>query len=168
MADEAEMSVSIKFEGEKAHSLLDTLGQEADKPTPDRLAGGLADMVVREYINSLNQNDSRVTGTAERSIESRHMGTGKYGVYIASYLDQVDQGTSASERDEEVQGNSRLIAAAHKYGMSPYALARAINQRGTRAYPFKKQAIETASSKAGDVAREELQELQDKLERAKR
>jgi len=165
MAENVEISADLSFDSDTAKNILQALHQELDKPTPDRTSGALADQVVREYILALAENSSVVTGTGLESIESQHIGPGTYGVYLAEYLDQVDQGRNSGNHPP-VRNNERMQQAAEAYNMSPYALAEHIAKYGTRAHPFKEKALERLESKSRDIAESELEELRDKIQDA--
>lgn len=160
---EGDAEISIELDADVAEKVVDALGQELEKPTPDKMAGAIADEVVQQFIEALRQNDSRVTGEGLESIESRHTGTGVYGIFSARYLDAVDEGTQATGRPPPVKNNTRLQEAAKKYGIDPYALAQSIANNGTDAHPFKEPAIEAISSELGDIAEEEMEKTLNKV-----
>jgi len=167
MADDINISTSIHFDEETAVNMVDALGEEVAKPTPDRLAGALADRVVREYIQALTENGSVVTGTGINSINSQHLGPGVYGIMIASYLDQVDQGRNSGNHPP-VANNTRLQRAAEKYGINPYALAQSIANKGTVPHPFKKKALERVRADTGNEAQSEMEKVMERVEKARR
>ena len=158
MSQKPEITASIEVKDNDVVNTLNTLGQQMDKPTPDMIAGVIADQVVREYINALRQNGSVVTGTGIQSIESVHFGTGVYGVMIARYLDAVDEGTSGYGKPPPVDNNHRLQSAANSYGMNPYQLSKSIGDSGTDAHPFKKEALEKVESKMNDLVAQEVED----------
>ena len=167
MADDINISASMHFDEETATNMVDALGEEVDKPTPDRLAGALANRVVGEYLQSLAENGSTVTYTGINSIRSQHLGPGIYGVMIASYLDQVDEGRNSGNHPP-VANNTRLQRAAEKYGINPYALAQSIANKGTIPKPFKEKALERVRADAGADAQAEMEKVMDRVEKARR
>lgn len=160
--EDPKVTASMNLEKEGAHLLLNALGIEVEKPTPDNISGALADHIVRMYQQELIKNGSVVTGTGIESINSEHFGTGVYGIMIASYLDQVDEGRDSGNHPP-VAGNERLTAWADKHGVNPYALAKHIADHGTKPHPFKESALDRARSEASDIVETESDKLIDRI-----
>lgn len=146
-------NIDITVNAEPIISGLQGLGQDMQKTLLNQMSGEIADTLVQEYIDGLVENDSVVTGGGLESIESRKMGTGTYGVFMAGYLDQVDKGTTSSERKPVDENNERLIAAAEKYGMPPSLLAQTLREKGTEPHPFKKLARMRTQEQVGEKVR---------------
>lgn len=160
MPRQTTIEADVEFEGEEATKLLEALKAETEKPTRDRLAGAVADEVVQQYIAALRENGSVITGEGVRSINSQHMGEGTYAVMMNDYLQQVDEGTSASER-KPVDLDDRLVAAGKEYSMRPRVLQAILQDKGTRAHPFRAKAIERATGKLDEIAKAEIQKILD-------
>lgn len=162
MVQQTQIEVETSFEGEDAKNLLKALKDET-KPFKDRLSGAIADEVVEQYITALRENGSVVTGAGIESIESEHMSEGMYAVKMNDYLQQVDQGTSAAER-KPVELDDRLVAAGKQYGLRPRILQSILQEKGTRAHPFRGKAIGRAVSKIDDLAKAELKKVMDEID----
>lgn len=162
MPQKTEINVETELKGEEAKQLLAALKEEA-KPFKDKVSGAIAEEVVEQYIRALKENGSVVTGKGIDSIDSEHMSEGMYAVKMNDYLQQVDTGTSASER-KPVELNDRLIAAGKQYGMRPRILQNILQNNGTRAHPFRGKAIERAAGKIDDIVKKELRKMMDDID----
>jgi len=151
-------SIKIELEADDTIQVLKDLAQETDKPFADRLTGAIADLAIREYKQALVENGSVVTGHGLESIQSTHLETGKYGVMMAGYLDQVDKGTTPAER-LPITDYTRFKAAADEYGMSVLTLESVIKREGTQAHPFKQRALRRTTSFAEEEAQRQLDQL---------
>jgi len=162
MVNKTEISVETEFKGEDAQKLLKALKDE-QKPFKDKVSGAIAQEVVDQYIAALRENGSVVTGQGIRSIGSEHMGEGMYAVKMNDYLQDVDTGTSAAER-KPVELNDRLVAAGKQYGLRPRILQSILEEKGTRAHPFREKAIQRAVGKSDEIAQSELKKMMDDID----
>jgi len=108
---------------------------------------------IRESARVMAKNGSVVTGEGLRKLRIVNLGKGRKGVAGPAYLKSLDQGTVPHWPDTS---HRRFIAAANSYGISKYALARSIAQKGTEPHPWIGQASSKVRKTAKNRAKIEL------------
>ena len=154
--EEGDTGTKVQVIAEPVISALQGVGQEVQGELVNEMAGAVADQLVQQYISALEEQGSVVTGTGVKSIQSRQEGQGEYGVIMADYLEEVDKGTTPSER-LPIENYERFRAAAEEYGIGVLGLEKVIKEKGTDANAFKQEAREQAVQDARDRIADKLE-----------
>jgi len=124
--------ISIRTNIEDGIIIAENLQGELPESADDA-AETIANSFISESSRVMQRNGSVVTGQGIRSLQTQQLGMGKYGVFGAGYLEDLDTGTQPHYPDTS---NDRFISAARSYGMDRGQLAQVIARKGTRPHPW--------------------------------